>query len=145
MTPSAAKGSPVGSPVCSIEGCVGVPVIRGWCRLHYQRWRKHGTPLLERRTLADRMAALSAVGDGCWEWQGAHDGDGYGLIKIDGKLRRATRVAWETAYGPIPAGLSVLHSCDNPPCVRPDHLMLGTQRANIRDMLAKGRRPRRVA
>jgi len=97
---------------------------------------RHGLPILE------RLAAHAPATEGCWLWQGAHDGDGYGLVKVDGKLRRAARVAWEATYGPIPAGLSVLHSCDNPPCIRPDHLMVGTQRANIRDMLGKGRRPK---
>ena len=87
---------------------------------------------------------ITRVGE-CDEWTAARDGDGYGLIKVAGVLRRATRVVWEETYGPIPAGLSVLHACDNPPCVRADHLMLGTQRANIRDMLGKGRRPSKNA
>lgn len=95
--------------------------------------------------MVDRLAAQSVRGHGCWLWQGATNADGYGLIKVEGRLCIASRVAWETAFGTIPAGLNVLHSCDNPPCVRPDHLMLGTQRANIQDMLAKGRRPKRRA
>ena len=51
----------------------------------------------------------------------------------------AHRLAWELTFGPIPDGLHVLHACDNPPCIRPDHLMLGTQRANMRDAGRKGR------
>jgi hypothetical protein len=51
----------------------------------------------------------------------------------------AHRFAWELAYGPIPPGLSICHRCDNPPCVRPDHLFLGTTRENVFDSIAKGR------
>ncbi len=97
------------------------------------------------RTVTQRLADGADARNGCELWRGAHDGDGYGLIKVDRVLRRATRVAWEAAYGPIPVGLSILHACDQPACVRVDHLMLGTQRANIQDMLAKGRRPKHRA
>lgn len=54
--------------------------------------------------------------------------------------RRASRVAYEIYVGPIPAGLHVLHKCDNPPCVNPDHLFVGTPLDNARDCSAKGRR-----
>jgi hypothetical protein len=83
--------------------------------------------------------------DGCWLWQAHCFKNGYGSISYttaDG--RRVTllahRVAWELINGPIPHELHVLHRCDNPPCVNPDHLMLGTQADNLADMTAKGRR-----
>lgn len=72
----------------------------------------------------------------CWEWarcRSAHGGYG----RVGGQ--RAHRYAWTIAYGPIPNGLCVLHRCDNPPCVRPDHLWLGTQVDNMRDKTRKGR------
>lgn len=94
-----------------------------------------------RATLADRVSRRTDRTPTCWLWTGAADPEGYGIIKVDGKARRLTRVVWTLEHGAIPADLLVLHSCDNPPCIRPDHLMLGTQRANIRDMLRKGRRP----
>lgn len=64
---------------------------------------------------------------------------GYGTISVDGEMRLAHRVAWELAYGAIPPGLWVLHRCDHPPCVRVDHLFLGTRADNTADMVAKGR------
>ena len=83
--------------------------------------------------------------DACWVWEGVRDKDGYGRVWIDGHYYRAHRVVWEDEYGPIPDGILVCHLCDNPPCVRPDHLFLGTQKDNIADMLEKGRRPAHYA
>lgn len=80
---------------------------------------------------------------GCWLWTGARHPQGYGFIKRkDGTQLRAHRVAYELAYGPIPPGLQVCHRCDNPRCVRPGHLFLGTARDNAADMVAKGRAAR---
>jgi hypothetical protein len=81
----------------------------------------------------------------CWLWQGARTGAGWhGVFAIDATRRGrrmvvAHRVSWEDAYGSVPPGLEVLHSCDEPACVRPDHLFLGTQRANMIDAGRKGR------
>lgn len=77
------------------------------------------------------------IGDGCWEWTGPR-ARGYGYHRS----RRAHRVAFEFANGPIPEGLHVLHRCDNPACVRVDHLFLGTHQDNMADRSAKGRQPR---
>jgi len=76
----------------------------------------------------------------CWQWTGTKDRDGYGRFRIPGKgLRGSHRIAWSLVNGTIPIGLCVLHKCDNPSCVNPDHLFLGTQQDNIKDMVAKGR------
>ena len=82
---------------------------------------------------------------GCLEWTGYRDKHGYGRLARGGKhggVIKAPRAAYELARGPIPPGKSVLHSCDNPPCVEPSHLFLGTKKDNTQDMLAKGRESR---
>lgn len=75
----------------------------------------------------------------CWEWSGSRDALGYGMFKHKGKTRRAHRISWESRYGKVPDGLLVLHHCDNPSCVNPAHLFLGTNADNNRDMVSKGR------
>lgn len=79
------------------------------------------------------------VGD-CWEYGGGTSAGGYGQIHWRGKSWRAHRVAYTLAKGDIPSGLDVLHGCDNPPCVNPDHLRVGTDSDNIRDSFERGRR-----
>jgi hypothetical protein len=80
-------------------------------------------------------------GDGCWEWRGAKSRFGYGRFIVGRNNRLAHRVAWAATRGEIPVGMNVCHRCDNPSCVNPDHLFLGTQRDNVRDMHEKGRAP----
>jgi hypothetical protein len=74
----------------------------------------------------------------CWLWTGSND-TRYGQIWFRGKALKASRVAWELTRGPIPPGMQVCHTCDNPPCVNPSHLWLGTMSDNIRDAVCKGR------
>ena len=78
---------------------------------------------------------------GCIEWQGWIKGCGetYGVVQVNHRRVTAHRYAWELANGAIPNGLCVLHECDNPRCVNPKHLFLGTHDANNKDRAAKGR------
>lgn len=88
-----------------------------------------------RRSLSDKFWPQVEKGDGCWLWIGARTYNGYGYCAGRG----AHRLSWELHHGPIQKGLLVCHKCDNPPCVRPDHLFLGTPRDNTQDSLVKGR------
>lgn len=82
-------------------------------------------------------ARLDTTGD-CWEWRGATTA-GYGRVTIGGQSYVASRVAYFLAHGELPTGLHVCHICDNPPCCRPEHLFLGTDKENAADKVAKGR------
>jgi len=76
--------------------------------------------------------------DDCWEWK-ANKRNGYGRIYFDGRLHTAHRISWIIHFGEIPDKLKVLHKCDNPSCVNPYHLFLGTQEDNVHDMCNKNR------
>lgn len=76
---------------------------------------------------------------GCWEWQKSVSHGKYGQAYVRGRRWAAHRLSWTLTNGAIPPGLKVCHRCDNMKCVRPDHLFLGTQADNLRDMRQKGR------
>lgn len=97
-------------------------------------------------TLGERLwSRIIKMPNGCWEWQGYRMPKGYGQIGLDlgaGKTMTTHRAAWMLTHGEIPPDLFVCHKCDNPPCVNPDHLFLGTIHDNNADRDAKGRTKR---
>ena len=118
-----AEAERTGAPIASLRAIGSVPrEIRFWPKVN-----KDGPihPKLKTR---------------CWVWTAGVSRFGYGELAIGGgKKIRAHRFAWVLSHGPVPNGLFVLHRCDNPPCVNPEHLWLGTRVDNIADMVAKGR------
>jgi hypothetical protein len=75
----------------------------------------------------------------CKQCQGYKNRDGYGVVRRNGRLYLAHRLAWEDVFGIIPEGMCVCHKCDNPACINVDHLFLGTQKDNMLDSVNKGR------
>lgn len=91
-------------------------------------------------SVADRLRRMSSDRDGCRVWTGSVDRYGYGRITIRPRgVLTAHRVAWELAHGQIPGGMVVRHTCDNPPCIRIEHLELGTVSDNNNDRVSRGR------
>lgn len=76
----------------------------------------------------------------CWIWTAAKNEKGYGIFCIEGRTYKAHRLSYLLSVGAIPEGMCVLHKCDVPSCVNPDHLFIGTRADNNADMLAKGRK-----
>ena len=123
---------------CSVDGCEKGVNARGMCSNHYQLSKRYGDPLYKRPTPEERFWQSIEKTDTCWLWKARTNEHGYGIISIDKKPIRAHRFSYFLHYGewPMPEGR---HTCDNPPCVRPDHIVAGTHFQNMRDALIRGR------
>ena len=148
---TALPDTPMSEHVCVIKGCELPVVALELCVNHWRRLRKYGSPIVL------RIQSKNILGDSdeerfekqvrktgtCWIWAGSTDRDNYGVFRGtvgEATYMKAHRYALAAALGkPLPAGFVVMHLCDNPRCVNPEHLQLGTTRENVLDKFAKGR------
>lgn len=137
---------------CDVAECAEEAVTRGWCNPHYQRWKRYGDPLVQKRIRGnDELRFWSKVNkqapDGCWLWTGSPGRWGYAQVRMGGRaggMVLVHRWAYENLVGPIPAGLELDHRChtDDPTCaggpcrhrlcVNPEHLEPVTEQENAR-------------
>lgn len=143
--------SPISKNRCCIKDCERSAHTLGLCTKHWRRNKRYGSPLAL-RAFTNAFIGLPSEARfskqvkktaSCWEWIGAKDQDGYGAFKAEvGGVRylKAHRYSWVIHTGElITEELVVLHECDNPSCVNPSHLSVGTVKDNVHDMMGKGR------
>lgn len=128
--------------ICSIPECNKALKARGWCDTHYQRNRLNGDPLKVKivrkgAPMSERLDFYTDKSGDCWMWTGS--GERYGKLSGHGWTVSAHVASYELRFGPVPDGLVVRHTCDTPKCVRPEHLELGTNADNSRDMTDRDR------
>lgn len=127
--------------LCARDGCEKPAIRHQLCNRHSALARS-GKEFSTRELSVPEFFLLrgwNVTDSGCWEYRGARlalQAGGYGIVR---RGYRAHRVSYEHFIGPIPEGMMVLHSCDNPPCVNPQHLRIGTAADNMADALARGR------
>lgn len=143
MIERAKKGSLKGK-TCTIYGCSDGAYAKTMCKRHYKQLARtgvakpgtkgmHGTPQERFWNYAQR----GEPGE-CWNWTGNKDKDGYGSLRSLTTQIRAHRLSYEMHNGAIPDGHVVRHSCHNPSCVNPGHLLTGTQQDNVNDTMQAG-------
>lgn len=114
--------------------------VNGHQSLGHVRPRKLIDPTIRFWKKVDKHGPIHpTLGTECWLWTGYQMPFGHGQLNVGDKIVLTHRFSWELHHGPIPEGLSVLHHCDVPNCIRPDHLFLGTQKDNVQDAIQKGR------
>lgn len=140
---------------CAVAGCDISSYCKGFCEPHYRRFKKYGDPLGRNpgRVYGDyndeqRLLTYGwdITNDGCWEIKSSRTIHGYGRVRNSSNKQEITsRMAYRVWVGPIPDGMLVLHSCDNPPCINPEHLRIGTHFENSMDRSYRGRTGSRLS
>ena len=125
---------------CSVDDCPFPAKGRRLCNTHYQAYirrarKRDGWSEREEQNFWSKVTKT----DTCWVWTAFTDKGGYGIFSVNAAPYKAHRFSWRLHKGPIPNGMGVLHRCDNPKCVNPDHLFTGTTTDNMRDKVEKGR------
>ena len=131
------KLKPVCGDLCSVWDCIKPLKESGLCSMHTARLARTGR--LTIKSIQEKIFENVVKENGCWIWQKYTNKLGYGRFRFKSKKELAHRVAYRVFNGLIPDGLLVLHKCDNPPCVNPGHLWLGTDASNVKDSISKGR------
>lgn len=118
--------------LCIMPGCVESPWARGWCKQHYARWNKTGSPMGSNRpkTRSEALLARVNTSEEHWMWTGTVL-EGYGIFNWKDSKMKAHRAVYELLEGPIPDGLELDHLCEITLCVRPSHLEAVTHRVNV--------------
>lgn len=135
---------------CLIGDCGRRAKGDGYCRRHGENRRIYGNPVPRKeRPLGVRLNEIgwTVTASGCWEWNGKRNDNGYGIFsarRLGYESARAHRVMYECVTGEELGARKLRHTCDNPPCVNPEHLIPGTMADNTRDMIERGRAPWQV-
>lgn len=123
---------------CGADNCKKPLKSEFYCSMHQARLDRTGRLTL--KTLREKLIENSKTNkNGCWEWVKYKNQDGYGRIRVNGKKKLAHRASFEEFVCNIPEGMIVCHRCDNPSCIKPEHLFLGTHKDNCHDAITKGR------
>lgn len=128
-------------PILCACGC-GTPLRVAKYPSQQSTWVRGHAPSskLDETEIAKRFWSKVDKRESCWIWTGEKSAHfGYGRLHVKKTRVRAHRYSWQLHKGPVPRGMFVLHSCDNPLCVNPGHLRLGTQPENIQDQIDRGR------
>lgn len=128
---------------CSIDGCEKPHLARGWCSMHYERWKHHGDPMYTapsspiERLLLRIVITPGPLGTPCWVPTYCRDGGGgYAAMNVNGRLTSCHGVAYEHFVGPVPEGLELDHLCRVRTCCNPAHLEAVTHLENVRRGMA---------
>jgi CRP-like cAMP-binding protein len=115
-------------PICKVPGCTRRSHASGYCPGHRWRWKVHGDPTKgappRGLPLKQRLDDHTRRSDGCWEWTGPKDRDGYAKLSVNRKAMLAARLVYRLHHGDLPEGMIVRHKCGHRSCVNPEHLFL---------------------